>query len=86
MASVKIAFSPNVSFGIRLLSNMNRILLRVFENLPGICFYEEVFAGGHRMSRFSDKQVISVKIALSLKASFGIRLLSNMNRILTRAF
>ena len=33
-----------------------------------------------------DKQVTSVKVALSPKVSFGIRLLSNMNRILMRVF
>ena len=35
MASVKIALSPEVSFGIRLSLNMNKILMSVFENLPG---------------------------------------------------
>ena len=35
VTSVKVDLSPKVSFCIRFLSNMNRILMRVFENFPG---------------------------------------------------
>ena len=51
-----------------------------------ICFHKEVHSGGHYISRFIDKQVTSVKVALSPIVSLGIRLLSNMNKILTKAF
>ena len=51
-----------------------------------ICFHKEIHSGGHYVSHFIDKQVTSVKIDLSPKVSFGIRLLSNMNGILMRVF
>ena len=35
MISVKVNLSPKLSFGIRFLSNMNRVLVRAFENFPG---------------------------------------------------
>ena len=44
------------------------------------------FSRGHYISPFIDKQVTSVKVALSPKVSYDIRLLSNMNRILVRVF
>ena len=68
VTSVKITLSPKVSFGISFSSNLNRILMRVFENVPGaqsICFYKEALSGGHYFSCFSDKQVTSVNIVLS---------------------
>ena len=83
VTSVKVDLSPKVSFGIKLLSNMNRILMRVFEKFQGAlntCFHKEVPSGGHYISCFTDKQVTnSVKVALSPKVSFGTMLLSNMN-------
>ena len=42
------------------------------------------FSRGHYISRFIDKQVTSVNVALSPKVSFSIRLLSHMNKILVR--
>ena len=51
-----------------------------------ICFHKEIHSGGHNIFHFIDKQVTTVKVDLSPKVSFGIRLLSNKNRILTRAF
>ena len=74
---------------MKLLSNMNEFLPKAFQNFPGalsICFNTEVHSGGHYISHFFYKQVISVKIPFSPKASFGIRLLSNMSRILMRIF
>ena len=35
VTSVKVAVSPKLSFCIRLLSNTNRHLMRVFENFQG---------------------------------------------------
>ena len=91
MTSVKVALSPKVNFGIRLLSNMNKILtkhLKIFQGAQSICFYKEPHSGCHYICifHFIDKQVMSVKVALSPKVSYGIRLLSNMNRVLVRAF
>ena len=68
---------------MKLLSNMNEFLPKA---ALSICFNKEVHSDGHYISHFIDKQVISVNIPFSPKVSFGIRLLSNMNRILTRAF
>ena len=51
-----------------------------------ICFYKKVHSGSHYISSFIDKRVTSVKVALSPKVSFGIRLLAKMNRVLVRAF
>ena len=51
-----------------------------------ICFHKEIHSGGHSISHFIDKQVTSVKVDLSPKVSFDNRLLSNTNKILTRAF
>ena len=57
----------------------------MFQGALNTCFYKKVHSGGHYTSHFIDKQVTSVKVALSPKVSFGIMLLSNKNRILTRA-
>ena len=35
VTSVKIALSPKVSLGVKLFTNMKRILTRVTENFPG---------------------------------------------------
>ena len=48
------------------------------------CFHKNVHSGSHYISHFIDKQVTSVKVALSPKVNFGIRLLPNMNKILTK--
>ena len=77
---------------MKLLSNMNEFLpkhSKIFQGALSICFHKEVHSHGHYISRFIDKQVTSVKVAHSPKVhvlSFGIMLLSNKNRILTRAF
>ena len=60
--------------------------MKIFQGAQSICFYKEPHSGGHYISHFIDKQVISVKVALSPKVSYGIRLLLNINRVLVRAF
>ena len=70
MISVKVALSPKVSYGIRLFSSMNRVLVRAFENFQGalsICFYKEAHSGGPYISDFSHQQVTSIKIAVASK-------------------
>ena len=89
VTSIKIAVASKEGQSMKLLSNMNEFLpkhSKIFQGALSICFDKEVHSGGHYISHFFDKQVISVKIPFSPKVSFGIRLLSNMNRILMRAF
>ena len=54
---------------MKLLSNMNEFLIRAFYNYPGgteyFFFYKEVHSGGRYISRFSDQQVTSIKIAVA---------------------
>ena len=74
---------------MKLFSVMNEFSTKhskILQGVLSICFHKEVYSGGHYISHFFDEQVTSVKIPLSPKVSCGIRLLSNMNIILTRAF
>ena len=66
--------------------NFNKKHSNIFNGALNICFHKKVHSGGHLISHFTDKQVASVKIALSPEVSFDIRLLSNMNKILMRVF
>ena len=82
---------PKLTFGERATFTLVTCLSikkhpKIFQGALSICFHKEVHSDGHYISRFIDKQVTSVKVALSPKVSFGIMLLSNKNRILTRAF
>ena len=69
---MKVNLSPKVSTGIRLLSNMNKILKhsKIFQGGMSICFHKEIHSGGHYISHFIDKQVTIVKLDLSPKVSF----------------
>ena len=51
----------------------------MFHGALNICFHKKVHSGGHYISGFIDKEVTSVKVALSPKVSFCTRLLSNRN-------
>ena len=81
---------PKLTFGKRATFTLVTCLSikhpKIFQGALSICFHKEVHSHGHYISHFIDKQVTSVKVTRSPKVSFGIMLLSNKNRILTRAF
>ena len=78
---------PKLTFGKRATFTLVTCLSikhpKIFQGALSICFHKEVHSGSHYISHFIDKQVTAVKVALSLKVSFGIRVLSNMNQMLT---
>ena len=59
---------------------------KIFQGALSICFNKEVHSGGHYISRFSDQQVTSIKIAVTSKEGQSMKLLSNMNEFLPKAF
>ena len=81
---------PKLTFGERATFTLVTCLSikhpKIFQGALSICFHKEVHSDGHYISHFIDKQVISVKVNLSPKVSTGIKLLSNMNKILIKAF
>ena len=70
---------PKLTFGERATFTLVTCLSikhpKIFQGALRICFHKEVHSDGHYISCFIDKQVTSVKVALSLKVSFGIRFL-----------